>query len=300
MEGVDSREILETVRRIELATRRTVQSELAGRYHSVFKGQGMAFSEVRNYSPGDDIRHIDWNVSARHRDHGLFVKTFHEERELTVFLMVDLSGSAGLGTRRRTKRRLLAEVGALLSFTALQNNDRVGLAAFTDQVEVFLPPRKGRSHGLRVIREIAEHVPQHRRTDMSEALRHVNRVQRRRAVVFLISDFLDDDFVRPLRVAAARHDLIAVRVLDPIERELPDLGLVQWVDAETGERQWVDTRDRRVRAAYADRQRGALEASARALERSGVDLIDLRTPDDLAGPMVRFFRQRALRMGRGG
>ena len=300
MEGVDSREILETVRRIELATRRTVQSELAGRYHSVFKGQGMAFSEVRSYTPGDDIRHIDWNVSARHRDHGLFVKTFHEERELTVLLMVDLSASAGLGTRRRTKRRLLAEVGALLSFTALQNNDRVGLAAFTDRVELFLPPRKGRAHGLRVIREIAEHVPRHPGTDIGEALRHVNRVQRRRAVVFLISDFLDDDFIRPLRVAAARHDLIGVRVVDPIERELPDLGLVQWADAETGEQQWIDTRARRVRETYARRRREALDAGARALKRSGVDLVDLETPQDLAGPLVKFFRQRALRMGRGG
>lgn len=300
MQGVDSKEILQTVRRIELATRRVVQSELAGRYHSVFKGQGMAFSEVRGYTPGDDIRHIDWNVSARHRDHGLFVKTFHEERELTVILMVDLSASAGLGTRRRTKRRLLAEVGALLSFTALQNNDRVGLAAFTDEVELYLPPRKGRAHGLRVIREIAEYVPARRGTNLTEALRYLNRVQRRRAVVFLISDFLDDDFSKPLRVAAARHDLVAVRVTDPLEKQLPDLGLVHWVDAETGEQQWVDTGDRRVRRAYAERQRDLLEAGARGLRRAGVDLVELETPDDLAGPMVRFFRQRALRLRTGG
>jgi len=299
MEVVDSKEILETVRRIELATRRVVQSELAGRYHSVFKGQGMAFSEVRSYSPGDDIRNIDWNVSARHRDHGLFVKTFHEERELTVLLMVDLSASSGLGTRRRTKRRLLAEVGALLSFTALQNNDRVGLLVFTDRAELFLPPRKGRSHGLRVIREIAEHVPKHRGTDIAEAVAYLNRVQRRRAVVFVISDFIDDDYARPLQLAAARHDLVGIRVVDPIERTLPDLGLVHWVDAETGVERWVDTRDRRVRARYAEHRARALESSARALQRAGVDLVEIDTPDDLAGPLVRFFRRRALRLRTG-
>lgn len=300
MHGVDSREILKTVRRIELATRRVVQSELAGRYHSVFKGRGMAFSEVRSYSPGDDIRHIDWNVSARHRDHGLFVKTFHEERELTVVLLVDLSGSSGVGTRRRTKRRLLAEVGALLSFTALQNNDRVGLLAFTDRVELFLPPRKGRSHGLRVIREIAERAPERPGTDLTEALGYLNRVQRRRAVIFLISDFLDEGFERALQVASARHDLVAIRVTDPIERALPDLGLVRWVDAETGTERWVDTRDRRVREAYASRRERALDAGARALRQAGVDLVELETPDDLAGPLVRFFRQRALRLKSGG
>ncbi len=299
MDAIDSRDILKTVRRLELVTRRTVQTQLAGRYHSVFKGQGMAFSEVRPYSPGDDIRHIDWNVSARHQDHGLFVKTFTEERELTVLLLVDMSGSTRLGTRRRTKRRMTAEVGALLTFTALQNNDRVGLGIFTDRMELFLPPRKGRSHGLRVIRELAELQPEHRGTDIASAVRTLNQLQKRRAVVFLISDFLDRDFERPLRLTAARHDLIAVRIADPLEQALPNLGLVQWLDAETGRWTWIDTADRRVREHYAARRRRARTEGTRMLSQLGVDLIDLLTPDDLAGPLVRFFQGRARRLKRG-
>src|SRR5262245_53600590 len=207
------REVLRAVRRIEIATRQAVNAELAGRYHSVFKGQGMAFSEVRPYAPGDDIRHIDWNVTARHQN--LFVKQFIEERELTVMLLVDMSGSGELGTKKKTKRRLLAEVGALVAFSAIKNNDRVGLLLFTDAVELYLSPRKGKQHVLRMIREIVEASPRGTKTDIGAALGFLARVQKRRCVCFVLSDFIDDRWEQPLKIAMARHDVVATRVSDP-------------------------------------------------------------------------------------
>lgn len=299
MEERAHKDILRTVRRIEIGTRRAVNAQLAGRYHSVFKGQGMAFSEVRAYAPGDDIRHIDWNVSARHQDHGLFVKQFVEERELTVMLLVDMSGSAALGTVNKTKRRLLAELGALVALSAIQNNDRVGLILFTGEVELFLPPRKGRQHVLRVIREIVEAEPKGRGTSIAAALAFLSRVQKRRAVCFLLSDFLDSGFDAPLRVAMARHDVVAMRVTDPAELELPNLGLLELMDAETGARALVDSASPRVRMVY--RQRRELERSAarRRLEQVGCDVVDLSTDRDFVAPLVRFFQSRAARMRSG-
>src|SRR5262245_11401567 len=246
------REVLRAVRRIEIATRQAVNAELAGRYHSVFKGQGMAFSEVRPYAPGDDIRHIDWNVSARHDN--LFVKQFVEERELTVTLCVDMSGSGEFGTRGKMKRRLLAEVGALVAFSAIKNNDRVGLLLFTDEVELYLPPRKGRKHVLRVIREIVEAEPRGRKTSIASALAFLSRVQKRRSVCFVLSDFIDEGWESPLRIAMARHDMVAMRVTDPAELELPDLGLVELVDAETGATRLIDSSSSHVRSTYKKRR----------------------------------------------
>ncbi|MCA9553481.1 MAG: DUF58 domain-containing protein [Myxococcales bacterium] len=299
MEDGGHKDILKTVRRIEIATRRAVNAELAGRYHSVFKGQGMAFSDVRAYAPGDDIRHIDWNVSARHQDHGLFVKQFVEERELTVTLLVDLSGSGEFGTRGSTKRRLLAQLGALVAFSAIKNNDRVSLILFTDQVELYLPPRKGKPHVMRVIREIVEAEPKGKGTCIAEALAFLSRVQKRRAVCFLLSDFLDDDFESPLKVALARHDLVAMRVTDPAELSLPDLGLVELVDAETGALTWVDTSSPAVRKTYAARRERAQRDAEKRLRQLGCDMVDLTTGQDFVAPLVKFFQLRSARLRAG-
>jgi uncharacterized protein (DUF58 family) len=295
----DARELLRTVRRIEIATRRAVNAELAGRYHSVFKGQGMAFSEVRPYAPGDDIRHIDWNVSARHQEAGLFVKQFVEERELTVMLLVDMSSSGAFGTRNKSKRRLLAELGATLAFSAIKNNDRVGLVLFTDEVELFLSPRKGKPHVLRVIREIVEAEPNGHGTSIGEALAFLSRVTKRRAVVFLLSDFIDDDFEQPLKIAMARHDVVALRVKDPAELTLPDLGLLELVDAESGEVVLVDSSSVAVRTAFETKRRHQLVGAERRLRQLGCDLIDLSTDADFVAPLVSFFRTRSARMRAG-
>jgi uncharacterized protein (DUF58 family) len=289
--------VLRHVRKVELTTRRAVNAELAGRYHSVFKGQGMAFAEVRPYAIGDDVRHIDWNVSARHQGQGLlYVKQFIEERELTVMLAVDLSGSGRFGTRGTTKRERLAEAAALIAFSATRNNDRVGLLLFTDTVELFVPPRKGRSHVLRVVREVLEAEPRGAGTRIGDALGYLTRVQKRRAVVFVLSDFLDEDFVGPLRTARARHDVVAVRVSDPAERTLPDLGLVAVQDPETGARQLVDSASPEVRAAYAARRRARVERTTRQLQQVGCDVVELDTATDFVRPLVGFFRRRAARM----
>ncbi|HJL41846.1 MAG TPA: DUF58 domain-containing protein [Myxococcales bacterium LLY-WYZ-16_1] len=295
----DRREILRAVRRIELAARSPVQSQLVGAYHSSFKGQGMAFSDVRPYLPGDDIRHIDWNVSARHRDQGLFVKSYVEERELTVILAVDLSASHDFGTSARDKRRVLAEVGALVAFSALTHNDRVGLLLFTDEVEGVLPARKGRRHGLRVIREIIEARVRGTRTSLATATHVLQKVQRRRAVVFLLSDFLDPNLEAAMRTIRLRHDLVAIRVFDRAERDLPDLGLVEWVDAETGQRCWMDLGDPKTRKRFAARQADWNLRLRQAFHQWGVDFVEIGTGDDLVGPLVRFFAQRSARAKRG-
>lgn len=297
MQERSHKEILKAVRRIEISTKQAVNAQLAGHYHSVFKGQGMAFSDVRAYAPGDDIRSIDWNVSARHQDQGLFVKQFHEERELTCVLLVDMSGSVDFGTRGQTKRSLLAHVGALLSFSAIKNNDRVGLLLFTDEVELYLSPRKGTKHVLRVIRELVEFKPKGKGTSLPNALAYLSRVQKKRSVVFLLSDFIDPAFEQGLKVAMARHDLIALTVHDPAERALPDVGLLELVDAETGARQLIDTSSAAVREAYARLRSG--QASKRRLRQLGLDVVELSTAEDFVRPLVGFFRARSARLRTG-
>jgi len=299
MEGAAHRDVLKTVRRIEIATRRTVNAELAGRYHSVFKGQGMAFAEVRPYAPGDDIRHIDWNVTARHQDQGLYVKQFVEERELTVMLIVDLSGSTAFGTKKKSKRQLLAELGALVAFSAIKNQDRVGLILHTDRVELYVPPRKGRSHVLRVIREIVEAEPVGHGTDLKEALAYFSRVQKRRSVCFVLSDFLASGYESALKVAMAKHDVVLMRVSDAAERTLPNLGLVELVDAETGEHRLVDTGSAHLRRLYQSRRADELAAAGRRLKQLGADLIDLETEGDYVAPLISFFRARSARLRSG-
>ena len=287
------KEVLQKVRRIEIRTRRMVTDVLAGEYHSVFKGRGMEFSEVREYQLGDDVRTIDWNVTSR--TGVLHVKKFVEERELTVLLMVDASGSADFGTQSRFKREIVAEMGALLAFSAIKNNDRVGAIVFTDEVEMYIPPRKGRHHVLRVIRDLLYFQPKGRRTRLSRAAEFLNRITRKRAVVFLLSDFMDTNFEKPLRVAARKHDLIAVYVSDPREGELPPIGLLELQDAETGEPLLVDTLDKKAVAAFAASARRRDRAQLEKLAAMQVDVIPISTALPYDRPLQRFFEKRARR-----
>lgn len=287
------KELAKKIRYIQIFTSKAVNDVLAGEYHSVFKGRGMEFEEVREYSPGDEIRSIDWNVTARTGEP--FVKRYREERELTVLLAVDLSGSGRFGSRERLKNEAAAEICALLAFSAVKNNDKVGLLIFTSRIELFIPPAKGTSHVLRVIRELLEFEPRERGTDIAGALTYVNRVWHRRAVVFLVSDFRDSDFAKPLRISSRRHDLIAVELHDIREEELPDIGLVEFVDSETGRRELVDTSSRRVRErfrAVALERRGQLRDLMR---RTGVGMIEATTSEDYVRDLVRFFRRRERR-----
>jgi uncharacterized protein (DUF58 family) len=284
------REVLRQVRRIEIRTRRLVNDVFGGEYHSVFKGRGMEFAEVREYVPGDDIRAIDWNVTARFGQP--FIKIFSEERELTVILLVDLSASGDFGTRGRLKADLAAEVGAVLAFSAVTNNDKVGLILFTDEVEQHVPPRKGKRHVLRVIREILYFKPKRRGTRITAALEHLARVQKRKAVVFLISDFETEGYEPAFKLAARRHDLVAIRISDPHERTLPNVGLVMMEDPETGRRQLVDTSARKVRARFAERRAERDAAFRRALKDAQVEAIELTTDEPYAKPLIQFFAGR--------
>jgi len=289
-------DILKKVRRIEIRTSRLVNESLAGEYHSVFKGRGMEFSEVREYQFGDDIRSIDWNVTSR-MGHP-YVKKHVEERELTVILLVDFSASGEFGTRRQFKREIEAEICAILAFSAIKNNDRVGLIAFTDRIETFLSPRKGKDHVLRVIREVLYFRPRGRATDLGAALQFMYRTITKRAVVFVVSDFLAQAYEQPLRVAARKHDVIAITVTDPREEDLPPIGLLDLEDAETGSRVLVDASDRRTRErfrAWAEKRRAARETLFRA---NAIDNLELFTDRPYEVPLLRFFHRRARRMSR--
>ena len=240
-----TKDLLKKVRLIELKTRGLSDHIFSGEYHSAFKGRGMAFSEVREYTPGDEVRTIDWNVTARFGHP--FVKVFEEERELTVVLVADVSGSGDFGTTSQTKRELITEACATIAFSAIQNNDKVGLILFSDQVELFIPPKKGRGHILRIVRELLEFRPKGRGTDITLALKYLNNVIKKRSIAFLISDLMDEGYDDALKIANRRHDLVVLRTTDPHELELPNMGLVQFADPETGEAQWVNTRNKAVR-----------------------------------------------------
>jgi uncharacterized protein (DUF58 family) len=290
------REILRQIRRLQLKARRAVEDVLGGEYHSVFKGTGIAFDEVRAYQPGDDVRAIDWNVTARMGQP--FVKRYIEERELTVLLLIDASASLQFGSRAQLKRDVAAELAALLAFCAIANNDRVGLIQFTDRVEHFLPPRKGLRHVLRLIRDVLFWQPQRRGTALRQGLDYLNRVQRRRAVVFLFSDFLDQDYERALRRTGRRHDLITVRITDPREQELPSVGLVEMEDAESGRRLLVNTSSPAVRQAFAAAARTRREALRQLTAAAGIDLVDISTEGGHLDALVQFFRLREGRLRR--
>ena len=289
-------DILKKVRRIEIRTNRLVNESLAGEYHSVFKGRGMEFSEVREYQFGDDIRSIDWNVTSR-MGHP-YVKKHVEERELTVILLVDFSASGEFGTRRQFKREIEAEICAILAFSAIKNSDRVGLIAFTDRIETFLRPRKGKDHVLRVIREVLYFRPRGRATDLRMALEFMYRTITKRSVIFVLSDFLAQDYEQPLRVAARKHDVIAITVTDPREESLPSIGLLDLEDPETGDRVLVDSADRRTRERFktwAETRRSTREALFRA---NAIDSLELFTDRPYEAALVRFFHRRARRMSR--
>jgi len=295
---VTPREVIRRVKRLEIRTRRLVEESLAGSYHSVFRGRGMEFSEVREYVPGDDVRTIDWNVSAR-MGHP-FVKKFTEERELTVMLIVDASASGLFGTARATKMQTAAEISALLAFSAIRNNDRVGLLLFTDRTEMYVPPRKGREHALRVLRECLTIDPEGRGTNIAAALEYLQRVVRKRAVVFLLSDFQDQGYDRIMRVVAQKHDLVAISISDPREEVLPNVGLIGVEDPETGRPGVIDSGSARVRRAYADASRRARESLRVSVRRTGVDLLELSTGESYEMPLVRFFHERARRAAMAG
>jgi uncharacterized protein (DUF58 family) len=287
------REILKKVRRIEISTRGLVNEVFSGEYHSVFKGQGMTFAEVREYQYGDDIRSIDWNVTARTGTP--FVKVFEEERELTVMLVVDVSASGDFGSRERFKGEVAVELSAVLAFSAIKNNDKIGLILFSDRIEKFVPARKGRRHVLRVLRELLFHRPEGRGTDIGAALQYLSRVTRRRAVVFLVSDFMGAGFSHPLSVVGRRHDLVAIRMSDPRESDLPPVGFLDLEDPETGERLVVDTSDRGLREAFQDQAENDRQAMDRMFRRAQVDVIDVETGRPYVEPLMRFFRQRMRR-----
>ncbi len=288
------RDLVKRIRRIEIQTRRAVNQALAGQYHSVFKGRGMAFSEVRLYQPGDEIRTIDWNVTARTRDP--HVKVFVEERELTVMLLVDLSASGDFGSTEKAKAEVAAEIAALLAFSAVRNNDRVGLLLFTDRVEKFIPPKKGRSHVLRVISEILSFQPTGHGTDIAGALQYYQKLMRRTAVTFLISDFLaDDSHHKPMQICGRRHDLVPVVLFDPWEEQLPALGLIRGEDAETGAPIVIDTSSASVRARLVEAAAARRESLKTDFSRMDMEPIWIRTDEDYVGSLVRFFRHRAAR-----
>lgn len=287
------REILKQVRRIEITTRGLVNEVFSGEYHSVFKGRGMSFAEVREYRYGDDVRGIDWNVTAR--TGSPHVKVYEEERELTVMLVADASASAGFGTRGRKKSELAAELCGVVAFSAIKNNDKVGLILFSDRIERFVPPRKGRRHGLRVLRELLYHRAAGTGTDISQALEYLARVTKRRSVAFLVSDFMASGYARPLSVAARRHDLVAVRVGDVRERRLPPVGLMDLEDPETGRRLLVRTSSRAFQDRF--REAGAVERERQdeLFRRNGVDAIDVTTDEPYERSLRRFFEERARR-----
>lgn len=290
---MDTRELLKKVRQIEIKTRGIVNQIFSGEYHSVFKGRGMEFSEVREYQFGDDIRTIDWNVSAR-LNHP-FVKIFEEERELTVMLMVDFSRSGDFGSAQQTKNEIAAEICAVLAFSAIKNNDKVGLILFTDRIEKFVPPKKGRAHILRIIRELVSFEPAGTGTNIRQALEYFNHVTKKRSIAFLVSDFIDQGYDRILRIISRRHDVIAVELADPREENLPDAGLIKMRDAETGAERWIDTGNAALRKEFAAFWQTRKAERRSLFVRSKVDAIAIRVDRPYIKPIVDFFQTRARR-----
>ncbi len=287
---MDQKELLKKVRKLEIKSRGLSSQLFSGQYHSAFKGRGMSFSEVREYQPGDDVRTIDWNVSAR-LNH-TYVKVYEEERELTIMLVVDVSGSNDFGTQVQMKRDLVTELCAVLSFSAMQNNDKIGVIFFSDQIEKYIPPKKGKSHVLRIIRELIDFQPQHHKTDLSQALKFLTNVLRKRCTAFILSDFIATDYENALKLANKKHDVVALRVIDPREQSIPDVGLMKLKDAETGETIWVDTSDRNVRKAFEIHSKKMDDQSKLIFSRAGVDAAQLHTDRSYIQPLSNLFKRR--------
>ena len=290
---METKELLKKVRQLEIRTRGVVNQVFSGEYHSVFKGRGMEFSEVREYQFGDEIRTIDWNVTAR-LDHP-YVKVFEEERELTVMLLIDLSGSQFFGSQASLKRDIAVELSAILAFSAMKNNDKVGAILFTDRIEKFIPPRKGRSHALRIVRELLSFEPHRKTTSLNSVLEYLNHIQKKRSIVFLISDFMDAGYDSALNIAGKRHDLIGLVLKDPREVDLPDVGLITFRDAETGTQRLIDTHDRKVREGYNSYLRTAHKERRSAFLRSKLDSVEIPLDKPYMKPLVDFFRLRERR-----
>lgn len=287
---METSELLKKVRKIEIKTRGLSNQIFSGEYHSAFKGRGMTFSEVREYQPGDDIRSIDWNVTARFNTP--FVKVFEEEREMTVMLLVDVSASGEFGTQKQLKQELITELCAVLAFSSIQNNDKIGIIFFTDKIEKFIPPKKGKSHVLRIIRDLIEFEPEHKKTDIQLALKYLTSVIKKRSIAFVISDFMADNFSDALKIANKKHDLVALRIYDKRELELPNIGLVKMMDAESGALKWIDTSDKNVRihfAANAKRHEAYLKD---LFAKSGVDTANINTSESYIQPLTNLFKRR--------
>jgi uncharacterized protein (DUF58 family) len=287
---VEAIELLKKVRRIEIKTRGLTRHIFAGEYHSAFKGRGIAFSEVREYQYGDDIRSIDWNVTAR-LNHP-YVKVYEEERELTVMLLIDVSGSGNFGTTVSFKRDIMTEVAAVLSFSAIYNNDKIGVIFFTDIIEKFIPPQKGRKHILRIIRELLDFRPESSKTNLSEPLRFLTNAIKKRCTAFIISDFMAPEFEEALRIAASKHDLVALKVSDPLEKIMPDVGLLKVADSESGAEKWIDTSSKYLRRNYEDWWKEHIESVKNRFKRCGVDFTELNTGDDYVKPLIKLFESR--------
>ena len=289
---METSELLKRVRKIEIKTRGLSKNIFAGEYHSAFKGRGMTFSEVREYQYGDDIRNIDWNVTARHNRP--YVKIFEEERELTVMLMIDVSASRNFGTISKLKKNQITEIAAVLAFSAIQNNDKIGVIFFSDKIEKFIPPKKGRTHILHIIRELIDFYPEDKQTDIEQALEYMTNSIKKRCTCFVISDFIDEhDFAHALAIANRKHDVVALRVYDPRENQLPPVGMMYLRDAETGEQMWVDTSDKKLREAY-EKYAFVREKELDAIfRRSGVDVANIRSDEDYVRALITLFKKRA-------
>ncbi len=287
---MDTKELLKKVRKIEIKTRRLSDHIFGGEYHSTFKGRGMTFSEVRQYQFGDDVRNIDWNVTARYSEP--FVKVFEEERELTMMLVVDVSGSGLFGTRNGFKQDIITEIAATLAFSATQNNDKIGLILFTDVIELYIPPKKGRSHVLRIIRELLEFQPKSQKTDLENALSYLSRVMKKKAIVFVLSDFIAEDYQRTLKITSGRHDVTGIRVYDEREEDIPNLGMVAMQDEESGKRIMVDTSSRSVRRNYAKYYHDRVDYFTESFRRSGAGSLSTRVDESYVKKLLGYFKAR--------
>ena len=287
---METKEILKKVRKIEIKTRRLSDHIFGGEYHSTFKGRGMTFSEVRQYQYGDDIRAIDWNVTARYNEP--YIKVFEEERELTMMLMVDISGSEFFGTNQQFKRDTATEIAATLAFSAIQNNDKVGLMLFSDQVELYIPPKKGKSHVLRIIRELIEFTPKSRQTNIGEALKVLSNVMKKKTIVFLLSDFMDDDYEQTLKIAGRKHDVTGIKIYDKHDEEIPNLGIVPMLDAETGKVQLVNTSSKRIRTNYKANALRLDDYYKKTFSRSGAGTITTRVDENYVKKLLGYFKHK--------
>ncbi len=287
---MEAKDLLKKVRKIEIKSRRMTSQVFAGEYHSAFKGKGMAFSEVREYQYGDPVKDIDWHVTARFNHP--YVKVFEEERELTVMLLIDVSGSKKFGTEVQFKQDLSTEIAAVLAFSAMQNNDKIGVILFSDKVEKFIPPQKGKKHILRIILDLLNFEPESKKTDVTEALKYLTNAIKKRCTAFVISDFISPDFSEAIKIAGNKHDIAALRLFDDFERELPNVGLAYFKDAETGEYRWVDTSLRKVRAKYSDWWKKQYAQSSTTFKKAQVDCVDIKTGQDYVKPLISLFKKR--------